>query len=71
MPPADVVKHFPGGPRASAGYVIQALANGFVNIRACDRVEEALVYLRVLDDGPGLTLDREYDGPFALLGAAS
>src|ERR1035437_3574316 len=53
-------------PLSSLG-LLQALADAFSSVGAGSDIEQALIGSRILHDGFSLALDREHDGPLALL----
>jgi hypothetical protein len=67
MPGFEIGEELPDRSCLAFSGIYQALANTF--LRGCLRgyIEQALIGLGILHDGSSLSLDREYDGPLALL----
>ena len=67
MFPADLVKHVLGTAGPAFGYIVQALPDGFEDVCTRCHIEQVLVGPCILHDGLRFAVDRENDGPLALL----
>jgi hypothetical protein len=67
MLPADLVKHIPSEADPTVRCIVQALPDGFEDVCTRCHVEQVLVGLCILHDGLRFAVDRENDGPLALL----
>ena len=67
MLPADLVKNVPRAAGPAFGYIVQALSDGFEDVGTRRHVKQVLVGPCILHDGLRFAVDRENDGPLALL----